>query len=137
MFDFNDLLSQMNAGKSAEDLAKEFTKSLNEAIKVQEEAKKKAEEEERAKKKAAEVEAKAKKLADAEKVAAVLNAYCKDYLPNFKNPLTAEQVVKVCDSLADLSVTMKDLGNGFAISLRNGEDFIDKAFDKFFSKYGL
>ena len=87
MFDFNEILAQMSAGKSPEDIANEFTASLNKAIKAQEKENKAKE-----------------KIADAQVIADALNAFGAKHYPDQSTPVTAEQIVDTYELVAGLDV---------------------------------
>ena len=126
MFDFNEILAQMSAGKSPEDIANEFTASLNKAIKVQEEE-------------AAKVNKVKEKLADAQAIADALNAFGAKHYPDQSTPVTAEQIVDTYEMVAGLDKQLEKLKNGLKISTskKSTEVDVDKIFKNFFNAYGI
>lgn len=128
MFNYEDILAQMKNGATAEDVAKAFTKSLNEAIAVQEKE---------AKAKEAEAKMVAEKRADADAIGKALSAYMKKYHKVDCSPLSGEDVMSLVDMVAGWDIKIEDLGNGMAVTMKGLEDSVDKVIDKFFKKYGL
>lgn len=128
MFNYEDILAQMKSGTTPEDIAKAFTKSLNEAIAVQEKE---------AKAKEAEAKMVAEKRADADAIGKALSAYMKKYHKVDCAPLSGEDVMSLVDMVAGWDIKVKDLGNGMAVTMKGLEDSVDKIIDKFFKKYGL
>lgn len=128
MFNYEDILTQMQNGTTPEDIAKAFTETLNKAIQKQE-----------ADNKAKEAEARlaADKAKDAEAIGKALSAYMKKYHNVDCAPLSGEDVMSLVDMVAGWDIKVKDLGNGVAVTMKGLEDSVDKAIDKFFKKYGL
>lgn len=124
MFDFNEILAQMSAGKSPEDIANEFTASLNKAIKAQEEENAKA-------RKAKE------KIADAQVIADALNAFGAKHYPDQSTPVTAEQIVDTYELIAGLDVKIEKLKNGLKTTVSSHDLDADKVFKNFFKMYGI
>ncbi len=128
MFNYEDILAQMQNGTTPEDIAKAFTETLNKAIQKQE-ADNKAKE--------AAVRAAAEKAKDAEAIGKALSAYMKKYHNVDCDPLSGEDVMSLVDMVAGWDIKVKNLGNSMAVTMTGLEDSVDKAIDKFFKKYGL
>ena len=128
MFNYEDILAQMQNGTTPEDIAKAFTETLNKAIQKQE-----------ADNKAKEAEARltAEKAKDADAIGKALSAYMKKYHNIDCAPLSGEDVMSLVDMVAGWDIKVKDLGNGMAVTMKGLEDSVDKVIDKFFKKYGL
>ena len=120
MFDFNEILAQMSAGKSPEDIANEFTASLNKAIKAQEKENKAKE-----------------KIADAQIIADALNAFGAKHYPDQSTPVTAEQIVDTYELIAGLDVKIEKLKNGLKTTVSSHDLDADKVFKNFFKMYGI
>lgn len=128
MFNYEDILAQMQNGTTPEDIAKAFTETLNKAIQKQEADNK-------AKETAARVAA--EKVKDAEAIGKALSAYMKKYHNVDCAPLSGEDVMSLVDMVAGWDIKVKNLGNSMAVTMTGLEDSVDKAIDKFFKKYGL
>lgn len=128
MFNYEDILAQMQNGTTPEDIAKAFTETLNKAIQKQE-ADNKAKE--------AALRVAAEKAKDAEAIGKALSAYMKKYHNVDCAPLSGEDVMSLVDMVAGWDIKVKDLGNSMAVTMTGLEDSVDKAIDKFFKKYGL
>ena len=128
MFNYEDILAQMQNGTTPEDIAKAFTETLNKAIQKQE-----------ADNKAKEValQLAVDKAKDAEAIGKALSAYIKKYHNVDCAPLSGEDVMSLVDMVAGWDIKVKDLGNGVAVTMKGLEDSVDKVIDKFFKKYGL
>jgi len=128
MFNYEDILAQMQNGTTPEDIAKAFTETLNKAIQKQE-----------ADNKAKEValQLAVDKAKDAEAIGKALSAYIKKYHNVDCAPLSGEDVMSLVDMVAGWDIKVKDLGNGMAVTMKGLEDSVDKVIDKFFKKYGL
>ena len=116
MFNYEDILAQMQNGTTAEDIAKAFTETLNKAIQKQE-----------ADNKAKEAEARlvADKAKDAEAIGKALFAYMKKYHNVDCAPLPGEDVMSLIDMVAGWDIKVKDLGNGMAVTMKGLEDSVD------------
>ena len=127
MFNLNEILTQMDAGMSPEEIANEFTTSLNKAIALQKEKEDKA--------------TKAKeKLADAQAVVDALNAFGAKHYPDQSTPITAEQIIDAYELVANLDVQMEKLANGLKTTVKTkgkSEKDADKIFSNFFKLYGI
>ena len=128
MFNYEDILAQMQNGTTPEDIAKAFTETLNKAIQKQE-ADNKAKE--------AALRVAAEKAKDAEAIGKALSAYMKKYHNVDCAPLSGEDVMSLVDMVAGWDIKVKDFGNGVAVTMKGLENSVDKVFDKFFKKYGL
>ena len=128
MFNYEDILAQMQNGTTPEDIAKAFTETLNKAIQKQE-ADNKAKE--------AALRVAAEKAKDADAIGKALSAYMKKYHNVDCAPLSGEDVMNLVDMVAGWDIKVKDLGNGMAVTMKGLEDSVDKVIDKFFKKYGL
>ena len=128
MFNYEDILAQMQNGTTPEDIAKAFTETLNKAIQKQE-ADNKAKE--------AALRVAAEKAKDADAIGKALSAYMKKYHNVDCTPLSGEDVMSLVDMVAGWDIKVKDLGNGMAVTMKGLEDSVDKVIDKFFKKYGF
>jgi len=126
MFNYEDILAMMQNGASAEDVAKEFTDSLNQAIKVQEAEKEK-------------IAAKAAVTADAQKVADAFNEFTAKHYADVASgaKITAEDVLTIYDLVSSLNINFNKLKNGVAVTYHKMDDAVDEIIEKFFDKYGL
>lgn len=126
MFNYEDILANLQDGVSAEEIAKAFTDSLNQAMKVQEEEK-------------AKLAQKQEIAADAQKVADVFNWFTQKHYGDVAKGETvkADDILAIYDLISSLDIKVDKLKNGVKTTFQLGEDMIDIAFDKFFKKYGL
>ena len=126
MFNYEDILAMMQNGASAEDVAKEFTDSLNQAIKVQE-AEKEA------------IAAKAAVTADAQKVADAFNEFTAKHYADVASgaEITAEDVIAIYDLVSSFNVNFNKLKNGVSVTCHKMDNTVDEIIEKFFDKYGL
>ena len=112
MFNYKDILAQMETGMSAEDIAREFTDALNKACEVQEKENFEAE-----------------RLREASAVADAFNDYAaKYYKDKFTYKLTAEDIDDVFAAISDVF----DMANKITSS-KNVEDI----FNNFFKINGI
>lgn len=124
MFNLNEILTQMDAGMSPEELANEFTTTLNKAIALQKEKEEKV--------------TKAKeKIADAQVIADALNAFGAKHYPDQSTPVTAEQIVDTYELVAGLDVKIEKLKNGLKTTVSSHDLDADKVFKNFFKMYGI
>lgn len=128
MFNYEDILAQMQNGTTPEDIAKAFTETLNKAIQKQE-ADNKAKEDA--------LRVAAEKAKDADAIGKALSAYMKKYHNVDCAPLSGEDVMSLVDMVAGWDIKVKNLGNSMAVTMTGLEDSVDKAIDKFLKKYGL
>lgn len=129
MFNYEDILAMMQNGTSAENIAKEFTDSLNQAIKVQEEEKQK-------------VAAKAAVTADAQKVADAFNEFTAKHYADVASgaEITAEDIITIYDLVSNININFSKLKNGVSATCHFGKsklDDVDEIIENFFDKYGL
>lgn len=126
MFNYEDILAMMQNGASAEDVAKEFTDSLNQAIKAQE-AEKEA------------IAAKAAVTADAQKVADAFNEFTAKHYADVASgeEITAEDIITIYDLVSSFNVNFNKLKNGVSVTCHKVDDAVDEIIENFFDKYGL
>ena len=124
MFNYEDILAQMNNGATAEDIAKAFTEQLNQAIKVQEEQKKE--------------DAKIAELrTDAQYVADVFNKFTNKWYGDIaQHKITAEEILDVYELIAGLNIKVDKLKNGVKTTM-NLDANVDKIIDTFLTSLGL
>ena len=123
MFNLNEILTQMDAGMSPEEIANEFTTSLNKAIALQKEKEDKASKEK-------------EKNADAQAVVDALNAFGKKHYPDLATAVTAEQFLDAYELVANLDVQMEKLANTVKTKVKPEMD-ANKIFNNFFKLYGI
>ena len=128
MFNYEDILAQMNNGATAEDIAKAFTEQLNQAIKVQEEQKQE--------------DAKHKEMiADAWHVADIFNAFTKKWYGDIaQHEITAEEILDVYELIAGLNIKVDKLKNGVKTTISGSKNLdanVDKIIDTFLTSLGL
>lgn len=117
MFNYEDILAQMNNGATAEDIAKAFTEQLNKAMRVQEE----------------ESEHK-KMLADAAVVAQTFNDFTDKWYGDIaQHKITAEEILDVYELIAGLNIKVDKLIS----SNKNLDANVDKVIDSFLTSLGL
>jgi type IV secretory pathway VirB4 component len=124
MFNYEDILAQMNNGATAEDIAKAFTEQLNKAIHAQEEE--------------AKVQAEHKELlADAAVVAQTFNDFTDKWYGNIaQHKITAEEILDVYELIAGLNIKVDKLKNGVKTTM-NLDANVDKVIDSFLTSLGL
>lgn len=124
MFNYEDILAQMNNGATAEDIAKAFTEQLNKAIHVQEEeAKAQSEHKEL--------------LADAAVVAQTFNDFTDKWYGDIaQHKITAEEILDVYELIAGLNIKVDKLKNGVKTTM-NLDANVDKIIDTFLTSLGL
>lgn len=125
MFKYEDILAMMNTGATPEDIAKEFTNTLNQAIKAQEEQKKE--------------DAKAKEmLADAHEVADVFNAFTNKWYGDIAgHNITAEEILDVYELIAGLNIKVDKIKNGVKTTISTNDLNVDGIIENFLSALGL
>lgn len=126
MFKYEDILSMMQAGSTPEEIAKTFTDSLNQAIKVQEEQKKE--------------DAKIAELrADAQEVADVFNAFTSKWYGDIaQHSITADEILDVYELIAGLNIKVDKLKNGVKTTITSANDLnVDGIIENFLSALGL
>ena len=128
MFNYEDILAQMNNGATAEDIAKAFTEQLNKAIHIQET---KAEEE----------KVHAELLADAAVVAQTFNDFTDKWYGDIaQHKITAEEILDVYELIAGLNIKVDKLKNGVKTTISSGKNLdanVDKVIDSFLTSLGL
>ena len=124
MFNYEDILAQMNNGATAEDIAKAFTEQLNQAIRIQEEEAK------------AQTEHK-ELLADAAVVAQTFNDFTDKWYGDIaQHKITAEEILDVYELIAGLNIKVDKLKNGVKTTM-NLDANVDKIIDTFLTSLGL
>lgn len=128
MFNYEDILAQMNNGVTAEDIAKAFTEQLNKAMRVQEEE--------------AKVQAEHKELlADAAIVAQTFNDFTDKWYGNIaQNKITAEEILDVYELITGLNIKVDKLKNGVKTTIsstKNLDANVDNIIDSFLTSLGL
>lgn len=109
MFDVNELLGMMDAGISTDEIASSFTEALNAA-----QEQKKAEDE-KAEQARQEEQERAAKLADTTDLLDIIRDYLDKWYPNvaMKDDTTAEDLIELLDTVLELNVQFKQLGDMF------------------------
>ena len=128
MFNYEDILAQMNNGATAEDIAKAFTEQLNKAMRVQEEE--------------AKVQAEHKELlADADVVAQAFNNFTDKWYGDIsQHKITAEEILDVYELIAGLNIKVDKLKNGVKTTISGSKNLdanVDKIIDTFLTSLGL
>lgn len=126
MFKYEDILNMMNTGATPEDIAKQFTDSLNQAIKVQEEQKKE--------------DAKIAELrADAQVVADAFNTFTDKWYGDIaSHEISAEEILDVYELIAGLNIKVDKIKNGVKTTITNANDIdVDGILENFLSMLGL
>ena len=128
MFNYEDILAQMNNGATAEDIAKAFTEQLNKAIHVQEEeAKAQSEHKEL--------------LADADVVAQAFNNFTDKWYGDIsQHKITAEEILDVYELIAGLNIKVDKLKNGVKTTISSSKNLdanVDKVINSFLTSLGL
>ena len=124
MFNYEDILAQMNNGATAEDIAKAFTEQLNQAIRIQEEEAK------------AQTEHK-ELLADAAVVAQTFNDFTDKWYGDIaQHKITAEEILDVYELIAGLNIKVDKLKNGVKTTM-NLDANVDKIINTFLTSLGL
>ena len=124
MFNYEDILAQMNNGATAEDIAKAFTEQLNKAMRVQEEESEHKE-----------------LLADADIVAQAFNNFTDKWYGDIaQHKITAEEILDVYELIAGLNIKVDKLKNGVKTTISSGKNLdanVDKFIDSFLTSLGL
>ena len=125
MFKYEDILTMMQAGSTPEEVAKAFTDSLNQAIKVQEEQKKE--------------DAKIAELrADAQEVADVFNAFTDKWYGDIaQHSITADEILDVYELIAGLNIKVDKVKNGIKTTINANDLNVDGIIENFLSALGL
>ena len=119
MYNMEDILSQLNSGMSAADIAANFTEALNGAIKAQETAQ-------------AEEVQKKEKLADAQKVADAINEFVSKYYPEAGETkmIDGQTIIDLYDATIDLLTSFENLGNGFKFTMKTPTSSSKKNYEE-------
>ena len=124
MFNYEDILAQMNDGVTAEEIAKAFTEQLNKAIHVQEEQSEHKE-----------------LLADADVVAQAFNNFTDKWYGDIsQHKITAEEILDVYELIAGLNIKVDKLKNGVKTTISSSKNLdanVDKIIDTFLTSLGL
>ena len=124
MFNYEDILAQMNNGATAEDIAKAFTEQLNKAIHVQEEQSEHKE-----------------LLADAAVVAQTFNDFTDKWYGDIaQHKITAEEILDVYELIAGLNIKVDKLKNGVKTTISGSKNLdanVDKIINSFLTSLGL
>lgn len=124
MFNYEDILAQMNNGATAEDIAKAFTEQLNKAIHVQEEQSEHKE-----------------LLADAAVVAQTFNDFTDKWYGDIaQHKITAEEILDVYELIAGLNIKVDKLKNGVKTTISSSKNLdanVDKVINSFLTSLGL
>ena len=125
MFKYEDILAQINAGTTPEDIAKAFTDSLNQAIKAQEEQKKE--------------DARIAELrTDAQVVADAFNTFTSKWYGDIaSHEVTAEEILDVYELIAGLNIKVDKLKNGIKTTISANDLNVDGIIENFLSALGL
>lgn len=112
MFEVDDLLAMMNAGISTDEIASNFAEALNAA------QEQKKIEEEKAVRACQEKEDQAAKIADTNDLLDIARDYLKKWYPNvtIKEDTSAENLIEFLDTILELNVQFKQLGDMFGKS---------------------
>lgn len=125
MINSNEILEMLKSGKSVDDIASEYSKALNEAIKAKEEEDKKA-------------KIDSKKLEDANLILDMIDEFIVNYYPKYKDAFTevkGEELIEAVDSMIEIV----DELSGF-IKVKDKKAKVldtDIVFKDFFKKYGI
>ena len=123
MINSNEILEMLKSGKSVDEIASEYSKALNEAIKAKEEEDKKA-------------KIDSKKLEDANLILDMIDEFIVNYYPKYKDAFTevkGEEFIEAVDSIIELADELTGLfGDKKAKVLDT-----DTVFKDFFKKYGI
>lgn len=124
MFNYEDILAQMNNGATAEDIAKAFTEQLNKAIHAQEEQSEHKE-----------------LLADAAVVAQTFNDFTDKWYGDIsQHKITAEEILDIYELIAGLNIKVDKLKNGVKTTISSGKNLdanVDKVINSFLTSLGL
>ena len=122
MINSNEILEMLKSGKSVDEIASEYSKALNEAIKAKEEEDKKA-------------KIDSKKLEDANLILDMIDEFIVNYYPKYKDAFTevkGEEFIEAVDSMIELADELTGLFDKKAKVLDT-----DTVFKDFFKKYGI
>ena len=128
MINSNEILEMLKSGKSVDEIASEYSKALNEAIKAKEEEDKKA-------------KIDSKKLEDANLILDMIDEFIVNYYPKYKDAFTevkGEEFIEAVDSMIELADELKGLFDGFKVKDKKAKVLdTDTVFKDFFKKYGI
>ena len=122
MINSNEILEMLKSGKSVDEIASEYSKALNEAIKAKEEEDNKA-------------KIDSKKLEDANLILDMIDEFIVNYYPKYKDAFTevkGEEFIEAVDSMIELADELTGLFDKKAKVLDT-----DTVFKDFFKKYGI
>lgn len=126
MINSNEILEMLKSGKSVDDIASEYSKALNEAVKAKEEEDKKA-------------KIDSKKLEDANLILDMIDEFIANYYPKYKDMCTeisGEELIEAIDSMVGLADELTNMFGGFKVKSKKAVD-TDAVFADFFKKYGI
>ena len=128
MINSNEILEMLKSGKSVDEIASEYSKALNEAIKAKEEEDKKA-------------KIDSKKLEDANLILDMIDEFIVNYYPKYKDAFTevkGEEFIEAVDSMIGLADELTGLFDGFKAKDKKVKVLdTDTVFKDFFKKYGI
>ena len=128
MINSNEILEMLKSGKSVDEIASEYSKALNEAIKAKEEEDKKA-------------KIDSKKLEDANLILDMIDEFIVNYYPKYKDAFTevkGEEFIEAVDSIIELADELTGLLDGFKAKDKKVKVLdTDTVFKDFFKKYGI
>lgn len=128
MINSNEILEMLKSGKSVDEIASEYSKALNEAIKAKEEEDKKA-------------KIDSKKLEDANLILDMIDEFIVNYYPKYKDAFTevkGEEFIEAVDSIIELADELTGLFDGFKAKDKKVKVLdTDTVFKDFFKKYGI
>ena len=123
MINSNEILEMLKSGKSVDEIASEYSKALNEAIKAKEEEDKKA-------------KIDSKKLEDANLILDMIDEFIVNYYPKYKDAFTevkGEEFIEAVDSMIELADELTGLFDDKKAKVLD----TDTIFKDFFKKYGI
>ena len=123
MINSNEILEMLKSGKSVDEIASEYSKALNEAIKAKEEEDKKA-------------KIDSKKLEDANLILDMIDEFVVNYYPKYKDAFTevkGEEFIEAVDSMIELADELTGLFDDKKVKVLD----TDTVFKDFFKKYGI
>ena len=123
MINSNEILEMLKSGKSVDEIASEYSKALNEAIKAKEEEDKKA-------------KIDSKKLEDANLILDMIDEFVVNYYPKYKDAFTevkGEEFIEAVDSMIELANELTGLFDDKKAKVLD----TDTVFKDFFKKYGI
>lgn len=128
MINSNEILEMLKSGKSVDEIASEYSKALNEAIKAKEEEDNKA-------------KIDSKKLEDANLILDMIDEFIVNYYPKYKDAFTevkGEEFIEAVDSIIELADELTGLFDGFKAKDKKAKVLdTDTVFKDFFKKYGI